>query len=119
MIDLNIRNSSELGFTEEKHFLRMCLIILNELDKMHSKKIIHGDIKPENIMYYQKNGSLYFILIDFGSSFPLGKNSKKSCSISLRYSAPEQNTICESFKSKFFTFFIIIFLTKYFIFFRS
>lgn len=44
----------------------------NDLKKMHFLKIIHGDIKPENIMWspsYQKN-----IFIDFGMSKVVKEN---------------------------------------------
>ena len=95
-----LKNSS---FDCELHFLRMMLLLLNDLNKIHASNILHRDIKCENIMFYEKNGNLFFCFIDFGSSINL---SEKHQIIDLVqtytpfYSAPEQNTPEESFASK-------------------
>ena len=90
---------NEINFKTEKDFMRMMLILLNELGKMHKENILHRDLKPENCMFFQKNEQLYFILIDFGASHLIG-NQNKVESISTGFSPPEQNTPLECFASK-------------------
>ena len=88
-------------FNCEKHFLRMMILLLNDLKKMHSANILHRDIKCENIMFYQKNQKLFFCFIDFGSSFDLeNKDSVRIRTSTPGYTAPEQNEPEESFASK-------------------
>ena len=90
-------------FSDEKDFLRMMILLLNELKKIHSSNILHRDIKCENIMFYEKNEKLFFCFIDFGSSFDLSnKNQRKERikTFTTNYSAPEQNKPEESFASK-------------------
>jgi serine/threonine protein kinase len=41
--------------------------ILNGLRHLHSKRLVHFDLKPENIGYTIVGGKLVFKLIDFGS----------------------------------------------------
>lgn len=64
-------------------FLVAC--ILTSLQYLHSHKILHHDIKPENLMFDYKS---YLILTDFGISQKLG-NLKPNKSGSLPYIAPE------------------------------
>ncbi|KAI0812810.1 kinase-like domain-containing protein [Xylaria sp. FL0064] len=40
--------------------------LASALSHVHSKSIVHGDVKPGNILYNRKRGA---VLIDFGSSF--------------------------------------------------
>jgi serine/threonine protein kinase len=105
---------NEINFKKEEDFMRMMLILLSELKKMHSQNILHRDLKPENCMFFQKNDQLYFILIDFGASHLIGSEKKKVESVSTGFSPPEQNTSMECFgsnKKKFYFFF------KYYFFF--
>ena len=92
----------EASFNCEKDFLRMMILLLNDLKKIHSSNILHRDIKCENIMFYEKNKKLFFCFIDFGSSFDLSTKEKKERikTLSIFYSAPEQNKPEESFESK-------------------
>lgn len=83
-----------------KNVIRIFLILSNELQKMHQSNFIHRDIKLENTMFFEKEDKLYFIFIDFGSSFKLSdKEEEKVYCISPPYSPPEQNTAEESFLS--------------------
>ena len=92
----------ESSFNCEKDFLRMTILLLNDLNKIHSANILHRDIKCENIMFYEKNQKLFFCFIDFGSSFDLlsRDNKKRIQTFTSGYNAIEQNTPMESFQSK-------------------
>ena len=92
----------ESSFNCEKDFLRMTILLLNDLNKIHSANILHRDIKCENIMFYEKNKKLFFCFIDFGSSFDLSnmEEKEKIPTFTPSYTAPEQNTPEESFESK-------------------
>ena len=93
----------ESSFNSEKDFLRMMMLLLNDLKKIHTANILHRDIKCDNIMFYEKNKKLFFCFIDFGSSFDLSNQGGKERikTYTPIYSAPEQNTPQESFESNF------------------
>ena len=56
---------------------------------LHSHNIIHGDLKPDNILYKTENtGKVSFILCDFGNSFEIGEKNKSNTQ-TLAYRAPE------------------------------
>jgi serine/threonine protein kinase len=57
---------SHQGIFSEEKIKSLLQDLLPVLDYLHSNKIIHRDIKPQNIMRCQKNGKL--ILIDFGGA---------------------------------------------------
>lgn len=50
----------------------MFLEMANALKIMHDEGIIHGDIKPENIVIGEKDNRKYFFLIDFGIATRVG-----------------------------------------------
>ena len=54
---------------------------------IHSQEIIHGDLKPENIMLNSKTGQIK--IIDFGSSFSVGNQINNFYMQSRYYRAPE------------------------------
>ena len=90
-------------FNNEIDFLRLFLMLINQLHILHSKNCLHRDIKTENLMFFERNNYLYFILIDFGSFFQLNSKNNKLKTISLGYSPPEQNTDEETFKSDIYS----------------
>lgn len=62
--------------------------LLNILEHIHSLGIVHGDIKPENILYNQKQNKIY--LIDFGSArWISNRNQNTVTGGSLGYMSPE------------------------------
>ena len=94
--------SNNVAFNCESDLIRMMLLLLNELKKIHKENILHRDIKCENIMFYEKNQKLFFCFIDFGSSFDLlsKDNKKRVQAFTPGYNAIEHNTPIESFQSK-------------------
>eukprot|EP00612_Vaucheria_litorea_P002456 CAMPEP_0171457854 /NCGR_PEP_ID=MMETSP0945-20130129/3761_1 /TAXON_ID=109269 /ORGANISM="Vaucheria litorea, Strain CCMP2940" /LENGTH=293 /DNA_ID=CAMNT_0011983535 /DNA_START=141 /DNA_END=1019 /DNA_ORIENTATION=- len=56
---------------------------------LHHKGIVHGDIKPENILYSEtKDGKVVIKLADFGSSYFTAEKNNKKCFTPI-YSPPE------------------------------
>jgi len=62
---LTYLSSFETGLTEKDTFY-IFKQITSVIKYLHSKNIVHGDIKLENILYDKKNKKI--LLIDFGSS---------------------------------------------------
>lgn len=67
---------------EEK--LDILIKISQMIQKLHKSKVVHGDIKPENIIY--NNGKVY--LVDFGAAMLEGEKVQYIQG-SKKYSAPE------------------------------
>ncbi|MFW6014123.1 MAG: KEOPS complex kinase/ATPase Bud32 [Nanoarchaeota archaeon] len=83
---------------EEIDYKKVCHRIGEQVEKMHSANIIHGDLTTSN-MIYSKN-KIYFI--DFGLSFTSTKNEDKAVDLHLLRQALESrhNKIYEeSFKA--------------------
>ena len=78
----NLREiKNKLSYKEKLDiFIQLSKIV----QKLHKAKIIHCDIKPENIIY--NNGKIF--LIDFGSAVPEGEKTEYIQG-SKNYSAPE------------------------------
>jgi len=58
------------------------------IQELHNKKIIHNDIKPENIMVYKNNDDIKIKLIDFGLSCYFEKKYDTTCNIRLPVGTP-------------------------------
>jgi predicted ATPase/GAF domain-containing protein len=75
-----------------RQLLKIAADIVRILGKIHTANLIHGDIKPSNIVFNPKTGHLQ--IIDFGSSRPLsdiaavGENQVPAGTLS--YMSPEQ-----------------------------
>lgn len=95
-VDGTILKQMDKGLlAQEQDFIRMMMLLLNELGILHSKNFLHRDIKIDNIMYYERDSKIYFCFIDFGASHHLDIG-KKLATESSHYSAPELNTNAES-----------------------
>jgi serine/threonine protein kinase len=73
------------GPWEEDRILELAISMVNALVFLHDRKIVHRDIKPDNIL--MKDG--YFKLADFGLCFRGGPHYDKDTIGSLAYVAPE------------------------------
>ncbi|KAL8840333.1 MAG: hypothetical protein Q9170_001348 [Blastenia crenularia] len=55
-----------LGFVERLEF---CLEIARAIATMHSENVVHGDIKPQNVLVFQTSTKIYTVKVaDFGYS---------------------------------------------------
>lgn len=69
---LSIQEIAKQPFYER---LKLCCIVAHAMCRLHSKKIVHADIKPDNVLVY-KNNKLRAKIIDFDCSF-FEKNAPK------------------------------------------
>jgi serine/threonine protein kinase len=68
--------------------------IASGLDAIHENKLIHGDLKPGNILLYYERGRLVAKLADFGSSMEESACKEKEARLAgtLGWQAPEVET---------------------------
>ncbi|KAI0503380.1 kinase-like domain-containing protein [Xylaria bambusicola] len=82
--------SPDLDFTgTEQQALRIMEELTSALSHMHSKEIIHGDLKPANVLYNNDRGA---VLIDFGLSFQVGNSAQSRGCGTPWYLPPEYMT---------------------------
>lgn len=62
---------NKLQFTNEKQKYMVMLKVLQAVEKIHKCWVIHGDLKPENIIMTQDK---HIFIIDYGISINDGKN---------------------------------------------
>jgi serine/threonine protein kinase len=61
-------------FTEKKA-ASIITQVLSALNHLHNLKIVHRDIKPDNIVFIEtKSNEIFIKLIDFGTSIFKGKD---------------------------------------------
>ncbi|XP_062507529.1 serine/threonine-protein kinase SBK1-like [Corticium candelabrum] len=76
----------EIGLAEETA-KRYIVQVASALHSMHTKGLVHRDVKPENIVLEDKNGS-NVLLIDFGMTRRTGYYIERVCG-SIPYTPPE------------------------------
>ncbi len=65
--------------------------ILNALGYIHSHKLVHGDLKPCNILVHEQDGHFSVKLIDFGLSLPIRSEwETQRVAGTVEYLAPER-----------------------------
>ncbi|XP_022914081.1 eukaryotic translation initiation factor 2-alpha kinase 1-like [Onthophagus taurus] len=78
------------GDLRSKTIIEILKQLLQGLQYIHSKNIVHHDIKPSNIFLQNDNGSLLVQLGDFGLACPL-QSARHSLALGTKlYAAPEQ-----------------------------
>ena len=99
-LDRYVERKGKLSAKEAKEIL---IPIAKAIGKMHKERILHLDIKPENIMMKKlDDGHLTPVIIDFGISMHFNKQGKattnsKNKSVSVGYSPIEQYGKIDSF----------------------
>jgi len=87
--ETNLFSAPKTYFTPMSYLLKCMHDVTSGLKYLHSKKIIHGDIKPENLLYDIKTNTT--VICDFNISV-LNPRSKMDPRIqSLMFRAPEVN----------------------------
>lgn len=82
--DSDLRNINPASIDVDKLYLDMCAALTH----LHSRGIIHGDIKPENILWNPKTG--HYRLVDFSlAEFYTPHETLTNTVSTLNYRAPE------------------------------
>lgn len=85
---INVKKSLEKRVLTTENALDMAKMLLKAGQYLLRYDLVHGDIKPENIMMVERKGKYYFKLIDFGSIMELYATDTRAGTPS--YLAPER-----------------------------
>ncbi|KAL9120619.1 MAG: hypothetical protein Q9187_002827 [Circinaria calcarea] len=69
--------------------LKLCIQIADALTILHSYLIIHGDVKPKNILLYEEDNTLLAKVADFGFSTLVSSDGMANLACSVPWYAPE------------------------------
>ena len=75
-----------------QHRIEICLDVLGGLGALHGCGIVHGDVKPENILIFPREGhqdSFMAKLTDFGDSILESNGTTSLPAFTLQWAAPE------------------------------
>ncbi|KAG8717007.1 hypothetical protein FRC09_014898 [Ceratobasidium sp. 395] len=93
MVSEWMRNGSLRGFIREHPSfdrIQLCVQLAETLEYIHARKIVHGDIKPDNVLMSDDHTPLF---TDFGNAFLMYEASLQFSSTTFgttaRYAAPE------------------------------
>ena len=110
------RYSADVGWYSEAECLRLMEQIGGGLAYLHDHRIIHQDIKPENILFDATESEVKYVLTDFGISTKLKESiarmtlpKDKTYALTPAYAAPEQFRGKLDFKSDVFSLGVILF----------
>lgn len=111
-----------VGLTEywstvkKRHRLVRLKDIVNALEPLFSTlendKILHCDIKPENILVFENQGKIECSIIDFGLAFCTNEIPERKTLFQLAYSAPElvlNRLHCANYGTDVFSFCLIVY----------
>nr|XP_023015347.1 eukaryotic translation initiation factor 2-alpha kinase 1-like [Leptinotarsa decemlineata] len=103
------KKSQETKIPVLKNRDRMQSRVLNGLEYIHSKGVVHHDIKPSNIFVQIEHDDLLIQLGDFGLACPL-QSARHSLALGTKlYAAPEQIAGKCNFKSDIYSLGIVLF----------
>ena len=88
---ISLESLSRFSFTER---LRICCSIAHSIASLHQKGVVHADIKPSNVLLFERNHHIQAKIIDFDCSFfetasPKPDEPGEKLGMDLVYSSPE------------------------------
>ncbi len=81
----------ERGFLSEREAARVTRGVLEGLEFLHQRGVIHRDVKPENILFATESADSEIVLADFGLSVVVEDEDIVIACGTTEYSAPEVN----------------------------
>ncbi|XP_019944422.2 dual specificity tyrosine-phosphorylation-regulated kinase 4-like [Paralichthys olivaceus] len=69
LMDLYTLQQTNKGRVTKKELKKYTIEILKCLELLKEKNIVHGDLKPENVLIYKKDGETHVAVADFGGSY--------------------------------------------------
>jgi serine/threonine protein kinase len=111
-VDLN-KYWSKIKRRQRLKILFEILSVLSPLFfELERQQIIHGDIKPENILVSEDDGKIDCSLLDFGLAFRKNEIPKRKSVFQLSYSAPEivlNRLNCADFSTDVFSLCLVVY----------